>query len=37
VHLDKDGKIDHIVIYMRPTPAAQKFAVAISQRLQPTS
>ena len=37
VHLDKDTKIDHIVIYMRPTPVAQKFAVAISQRLQPTS
>ena len=36
VHLDKDGKIDHIVIYMRPTSVAQKFAVAISQRLQPT-
>jgi len=36
VHLDKDAKIDHIVIYMRPTPVAQKFAVAISQRLQPT-
>ena len=35
VHLDKDGKIDHIVIYMRPTPVAQKFAVAISQKLQP--
>jgi hypothetical protein len=37
VHLNKDSKIDHIVIYMRPTPVAQKFAVAISQRLQPTS
>jgi hypothetical protein len=37
VHLNKDAKIDHIVIYMRPTPVAQKFAVAISQRLQPTS
>jgi hypothetical protein len=36
VHLNKDAKIDHIVIYMRPTPVAQKFAVAISQRLQPT-
>jgi hypothetical protein len=36
VHLDKDGKIDHIVIYMRPIPVAQRFAVAISQRLQPT-
>ena len=35
VHLDKDAKIDHIIIYMRPTPVAQKFAVAISQRLQP--
>jgi len=35
VHLNKDGKIDHIIIYMRPTPVAQKFAEAISQRLQP--
>jgi hypothetical protein len=37
LHLDKDAKIDHIVIYMRPIPVAQKFAVAISQRLQPAS
>ena len=35
VHLNKDGKIDHIIIYMRPLPVAQKFAEAISQRLQP--
>ena len=36
VHLNKDGKIDHIIIYMRPLPVAQKFAEAIMQRLQPT-
>jgi len=36
VHPNKWGKIDHVVIYMRPTPVAQKFAEAISQRLQPT-
>ncbi len=35
VHLNKAGKIDHIIIYMRPIPVAQKFAEAISQRLQP--
>ena len=36
VHLDKDAKIDHLIIYMRPIPVAQKFAEAIMQRLQPT-
>jgi len=36
VHLNKDGKIDQLTIYMRPTPVAQKFAEAIVQRLQPT-
>ncbi len=35
LHLNKDDKIDHIIIYMRPIPVAQKFAEAISQRLQP--
>ena len=35
VHLDKGGRIDHIIIYMRPIPVAQKFAGAIMQRLQP--
>ena len=37
VHLNGDGKIDQLIIYMRPIPAAQKFAEAISQRLQPTA
>jgi hypothetical protein len=37
VHLDDDGKIDHIIIYMRPIPVAQKFAEAISRRLQPAT
>jgi hypothetical protein len=36
VHLNKDGKIDQLIIYMRPIPAAQKFAEVIVQRLQPT-
>jgi hypothetical protein len=36
VHLNKDGKIDQLIIYMRPIPAAQKFAEVIIQRLQPT-
>ena len=35
-HLNKDGKIDQLTIYMRPIPAAQKFAEVITQRLQPT-
>jgi hypothetical protein len=34
VHLNKDGRIDHVIIYMRPIPVAQKFAEAIMQRLQ---
>jgi hypothetical protein len=29
-------KIDRLIIYMRPIPVAQKFAEAITQRLQPT-
>jgi hypothetical protein len=36
VHLNKDGKIDQLIIYMRPIPVAEKFAEAIIQRLQPT-
>ena len=36
VHLNKDGKIDQLTIYMRPIPVAQKFAEVIVQRLQPT-
>ena len=36
VHLDKDGKIDRLVIYMRPIPVAQRFGEVIMQRLQPT-
>jgi hypothetical protein len=37
VHLNKDGRIDHVIIYMRPIAVAQKFAEAIMQRLQHTS
>jgi len=37
VHLNADGKIDQLTIYMRPIPVAQKFAEAILQRLQPAS
>jgi hypothetical protein len=36
VHLNGDGQIDQLIIYMRPIPVAQKFADAISERLQPT-
>ena len=37
VHLDRDGKIDQLTIYMRPIPVAQKFSQAIRQRLQPAT
>jgi hypothetical protein len=36
VHLNKDGKIDQLILYMRPLSVAQRFAEAITQRLQPT-
>jgi hypothetical protein len=36
VHVNGDGKIDHLIIYMRPIPVAQRFADAIGRRLQPT-
>src|ERR1700680_249682 len=35
LHLDEHGRIDHLTIYMRPIPAAQKFRGAMGQRLQP--
>ena len=35
VHLDKDGRVDQLTIYMRPISAAQKFLEAIGRRLQP--
>ena len=35
LHLDQNGRIDHLTIYMRPIPAALKFRGAIRQRLQP--
>ena len=35
VHLNNDGKVDQLIIYMRPIPAAQKFGEVIIQRLQP--
>jgi hypothetical protein len=34
LHLDQNGRIDHLTIYMRPIPAAEKFGEAIRQRLQ---
>jgi hypothetical protein len=37
VHLNSDGKIDQLIIYMRPLSVAQTFAAAIGQRLQPTT
>jgi len=35
VRLNKDGKIDQLIICMRPIPVAQKFAEVIIRRLQP--
>lgn len=35
VHLNKDDKIDQLIIYMRLIPVAQRFAETIMQRLQP--
>ena len=37
VHLDRDGRIDQLILYMRPLSVAQKFTEAILQRLQPTT
>jgi len=37
VHLNTDGKIDQLIIYMRPIPVAEMFVEEIAQRLQPTS
>jgi hypothetical protein len=37
VHLNADGKIDELIIYMRPISVAQRFAEVITQRLQPAA
>ena len=34
LHLDKDGKIDQLIAYMRPIPVAQRFEELIGQRLR---
>jgi len=34
LHLDQNGRIDHLTIYMRPITAAEKFGGAIRKRLQ---
>jgi hypothetical protein len=34
LHLDQNGRIDHLTIYMRPIPAAEKFSGAMRKRLQ---
>ena len=34
LHLDQNGRIDHLTIYMRPIPAAEKFGGAMRKRLQ---
>ena len=35
IHVNKRGKIDQLIIYMRPIPVAEKFGEALVQRLQP--
>jgi hypothetical protein len=35
LHINKDGRVDQLIIYMRPLPMAQRFAEVIMQRLQP--
>ncbi|SRR5712692_2949644 len=37
IHINKDGRIDQLIIYMRPIPAAEKFGEAVAQRLQPAT
>jgi hypothetical protein len=37
LHLNEDGRIDHLTVYMRPIATAQKFRDAIRQRLQPAT
>src|ERR1700681_2967204 len=34
LHLDQNGRIDHLTIYMRPIPAAEKFGGAIRKVLK---
>ena len=34
LHLDKDGKIDQLIAYMRPIPVVQRFEELIGQRLR---
>ena len=35
LHLNKDGEIDRLIVYMRPIPVVQRFAELIGQRLRP--
>jgi hypothetical protein len=37
VHLNKDGKIEQLIVYIRPIPAAEKFGEVITRRLQPAT
>ena len=34
LHLNKDGKIDQLIAYMRPIPVVQRFEELIGQRLR---
>ena len=37
LHLNKDGKIDQLIAYMRPIPVVQRFEELIGQRLRPAA
>ena len=37
LHLDKDGKIDQLIAYMRPIPVAQRLEELVGQRLRPAA
>ena len=37
LHLNKDGKIDQLIAYMRPIPVVQRFEELIGRRLRPAA
>ena len=37
LHLNKDGKIDQLIAYMRPIPVVQRFEELVGQRLRPAA
>jgi hypothetical protein len=37
LHINKDGKIDQLIAYMRPIPVVQRFEELIGQSLRPAA